>query len=92
MAALLIKRIGCPVSQLSTKAISSAFASIASAIACKRSLRFAPDKPAQSGNASCAASHALFMSWLVPDATVPMSDSSMGELFINTSLLIESTH
>ena len=92
MAALLIKRIGCPVSKLSTRAISSALASIESAIACSSSRLFAPDIAAQSENALCAAWQASSTSCCVPNATSPIIDSSIGEPFMNVSLLLELTH
>jgi hypothetical protein len=54
-AAFDMKRQACPVSQHSQSAISSARASIRSAILCKMALRFSPLSAAHAGNAAFAA-------------------------------------
>ncbi|GIX12338.1 MAG: hypothetical protein KatS3mg118_0297 [Paracoccaceae bacterium] len=78
-AALDMKRQACPVSQHSSRAISSARASMASAMRWRRSRRRAPSIAAHSGNAARAARAAASTSSAPLRATSAIGDPSTGD-------------
>ncbi|MNL61408.1 hypothetical protein D3C87_1853240 [compost metagenome] len=70
----------CPVSMHSMKAISSARATMASAILCRSFLRASPGIAAQAGKASLAARAARSISAALPRETVASGFRSTGEI------------
>ncbi len=85
-----MKRSGCPVSNDSMRAISSARASMASAIAWSTPRRRAPVKSRHSGKALCAARVARATSSSPPRATSLMGELSIGVMFVKASLEVPS--
>jgi hypothetical protein len=84
-AALAMNFSACPVSMHSTKAISSARATIASATLCRSCLRFSPESAAHSGNAAFAALAARSTSAALPCATLASGFKSTGEIVSNVA-------
>ena len=90
-AALDIKRSAWPVSMLSTMEISSARASIPSAIRCKILRRSAPGSAAHAPKAACAARAAASTSAASPRATCASGFRSTGEMISNVLPLAAGT-
>ena len=84
-AALLMNRSGWPVSQDSTRAISSARCSMASAMRCSTERRASPEQAPHSAKASQAALAAWSTSSGAPAATWLMREPSIGVLLAKVS-------
>jgi hypothetical protein len=78
-------RIGCPASQLSSTAMSSARRSMPSAIACRTCRRRDGCHVRHSVNAASAARAARSTSTALPRATSQISEPSTGERFAKRS-------